>query len=184
MHVWGILGQGPLLRSPSSPPGDSPPPLTPPFQLGSPDGFSPWAPEALRKGGRSWGARIPGSLRTLDWLSYFPTPKKTGREPEAGVGVGVGGEKGERSKGEGWPAKVGRASGLSITLAGGITAWPSSSPQAATPGEAGQVPLGLSGRARRWGPLSLRRGGSVCLSLRPISIFSAANPVSACCPPH
>lgn len=29
-----------------------------------------------------------------------------------------------------------------------------------------------------------RGGGSVCLCLRPISIFSAANPVSACCPPH
>lgn len=105
--TWASLGRGPLLRSPSNPPGDTPQPLTLPSQLASPDGFSPWAPEALGRGGRSWGTRIPGSLRTLDWLSYFPTPlvqpqakalascklssKKTGREPEAGVGVGVGG---------------------------------------------------------------------------------------------
>lgn len=138
------LGQGPLLQSHSNPQGDSPQPLTLTSQLGRPDGFSPWASEALRRGERSWGTRIPGSLRTLDWLSYFPTPlvqpqakalascklssKKTGREPEAGVGVGVGGgQKGERSKGEGWPAKVGRVPGLSITLAGGVTAWSSTS---------------------------------------------------------
>lgn len=31
---------------------------------------------------------------------------------------------------------------------------------------------------------SLGRGGSVCLCPRHISIFSAANPGSACCPPH
>lgn len=79
----------------------------------------PWEEE------ESWGARIPGSPRTLDRLSYFPTPlvrpqaeapllpaascklssKKTGREREAGVGAGVGSRK-EKEVG-GWLAKVG-----------------------------------------------------------------------------
>lgn len=76
--------QGPLRQSPSSPPGDSPPPLTPPFQLGSPDGFQPWAPEALERVEEAGELGFLGPYETLDWLSYFPTPMlgpATGQSP-------------------------------------------------------------------------------------------------------
>lgn len=59
---------------PFEPIGDSPPSLTLPSQLGGPDGFSPGPQRPWEGVGEAGETRIPGSLRTLDWLSYFPNP--------------------------------------------------------------------------------------------------------------
>lgn len=74
--------------------------------------------------------RIPGTLRSLDWLSSFPTllvqpqtkalascklgSKKTGREPEAGTGVGGGGRK--EKEGGGVTSTDTRSTGQSLGL--------------------------------------------------------------------
>lgn len=43
------------------------------LKLGTSDTCASLALEVLRKDGRNHELRIPGSLRTLDWLSNFPT---------------------------------------------------------------------------------------------------------------
>lgn len=171
--------------------------------------LQPWAPEALGRGGRSWGTRVPGSLRTLDWPSYFPTPLWSSHRPklwlranlapkkqEENLKLESGWESGGRKEKEvhgrgGWPGggrwgAAGGAPGLSITP-GRRTSQPGPhppAPQAAVPGETQPGPSRAPWQSLEVGALEPGRGGSVCLCLRPISIFSAANPGSACCPPH
>lgn len=69
-HPW----QRAFPLKPFEPIGDSPQSLTLPSQLGGPDGFSPGPQRPWEGVGDSGATRIPGSLRTLDWPSYFPHP--------------------------------------------------------------------------------------------------------------
>lgn len=197
------LGARPLPQ-PCRPARGSPRPLTLPPQSGSPDSFSP-GPQ------RPWeGVGEAGELGFLGpcglwtgrpisppspWSSHRPklrlranlAPKKQ----EENLRLELGDRKEKEVNGRvGWPGVgVGgqqeEAQVSPSLLAGGcgspVLILPRPEPlYLRKPGRplAGSLAEPGGGGPGAW------RGGSVRPRLRPVSIFSAANPGSACCPPH
>lgn len=151
------------------------------LKLDSSDNCGSLAPEVLREDRGNHGLRIPGSLRTLDWLSNFPSllvqpqarapascklgSKKTGREPEAGAGVGGGGRKEKEGGGVTSPGtrSTGQCLGSQSSLAGRCfnLALALSASKLLLQKKLGQAPLWLPGRAGRRG-LGMGGGGALC----------------------